>query len=546
MNVRNSIKVSSKNRFSLLQFWVEKQNQSRLYPILLQEDLHAITFQNLGIYHDGYRSFSDDQINFVKIKRIIRNIRYGKDKNNIILSGEQHDNIPFFIRDVCVSVSDHFILEPIAWVLLGMYEKDPYVMKSGYKYPQWDCYNSIHSSLSFLEKKLQYSTFLLETSMMPAFHAEILIRILRKKITDASFLHIIRELLYNGCLSLEKPALLINKGISFHLGSFLWNIYAIELDNFFFLERKNLGVEKASIHDISIDNLSCRFKLTDLYCSFLVLFSQIPKDFYQSKNIPIFYQAYKNNFFYNNSVLQAFHYIRFANTFLLSTQHTRSLCKVIQERYFRFFERRLGSSYEDSRIQILSLNNTYFFLGYVLQIKIIEVQLQIMTRFSLRKSKFSFSEVYMFLPLSLVIRVLANAGLCNLTGYPISKSNFSILDDTDIVQRFRYIRNNFLDYYSGCRNRKALSYVEYILRYACAKTLACKHKTTLRFIWKKYGSHIGVKSSVTQKKIYFKPVLRNRYSSSFYYRVWNLSLKFPDPLIFALEDIVQTNTFINI
>lgn len=94
------------------------------------------------------------------------------------------------------------------------------------------------------------------------------------------------------------------------------------------------------------------------------------------------------------------------------------------------------------------------------------------------------------IPISHIIHILCKYGICDKNGYPISKSSWSIWSDFQIINRFHQIFFSIYLYYNGCVNRNKLSNIHYILCYSCGKTLACKHKTTLRSIWYQYSKTI--------------------------------------------------------
>ncbi|KAL3534836.1 hypothetical protein ACH5RR_003297 [Cinchona calisaya] len=91
-------------------------------------------------------------------------------------------------------------------------------------------------------------------------------------------------------------------------------------------------------------------------------------------------------------------------------------------------------------------------------------------------------------PIIPLIRSLAKAKFCNLLGYPVSKPVWADLLDSDIIDRFGYICRKLSHYHSGSSKKKSLYRIKYILRLSCAKTLARKHKSTVRAFWKRLGS----------------------------------------------------------
>ena len=135
-------------------------------------------------------------------------------------------------------------------------------------------------------------------------------------------------------------------------------------------------------------------------------------------------------------------------------------------------------------------------------------------------------------PLNLIIKILSKCRFCTYTGYPLSKSSWTTCTDKQIVERFKRMRNSLTYYYSGCVNNNTLLRIYHILRYSCAKTLACKHKTTVKLIWQNYGQQISVNTFYKNKQaqISLCITLRNLYQS----KVWHLDLSQQNVFAFFL------------
>nr|AZK16928.1 maturase K [Kewa acida] len=91
-------------------------------------------------------------------------------------------------------------------------------------------------------------------------------------------------------------------------------------------------------------------------------------------------------------------------------------------------------------------------------------------------------------PIIPLVGSLAKAKFCNVFGHPISKPVWADLSDSDIIDRFGRLCRNLSHYYSGSSRKKSLYRIKYILRLSCARTLARKHKSTVRAFLKRLGS----------------------------------------------------------
>lgn len=84
---------------------------------------------------------------------------------------------------------------------------------------------------------------------------------------------------------------------------------------------------------------------------------------------------------------------------------------------------------------------------------------------------------------------------------PTSQNKLLIKSDSDIVQHYNFILWNLRLYYSGISDSKQLGYIQYLLKFSCAMTLAHKHKSTVSKIFSLYGQDLTVKSFFSSKKV---------------------------------------------
>jgi len=92
------------------------------------------------------------------------------------------------------------------------------------------------------------------------------------------------------------------------------------------------------------------------------------------------------------------------------------------------------------------------------------------------------------IPVILLIGSLSKAKICTVSGHPISKPIWADFSDSDILDRFGRICRNLSHYYCGSSKKQGLYRIKYILRLSCARTLARKHKSTVRIFLRRLGS----------------------------------------------------------
>ncbi|MEU9247764.1 reverse transcriptase domain-containing protein [Streptomyces sp. NPDC048385] len=94
-------------------------------------------------------------------------------------------------------------------------------------------------------------------------------------------------------------------------------------------------------------------------------------------------------------------------------------------------------------------------------------------------------------PVSEVVSRLHQKGFCTKEGIALSKRSWTVLDDVDIIARFNAVLNGILNFYSFASNYGELTWVQHILQLSAAKTLSHKHKIgSLRKTFAKYGKHL--------------------------------------------------------
>lgn len=128
-------------------------------------------------------------------------------------------------------------------------------------------------------------------------------------------------------------------------------------------------------------------------------------------------------------------------------------------------------------------------------------------------------------PIISLVGSLAKTKFCNVSGHPISKPAWADLSDSDILDRFGRICRNLSRYYSGSSKKKSLYQIKYILRLSCARTLARKHKSTVRAFLKRLGSEL-LEEFFTEEEQVLPLIFRSASSSRKFYRekIWYLDI----------------------
>ena len=129
-------------------------------------------------------------------------------------------------------------------------------------------------------------------------------------------------------------------------------------------------------------------------------------------------------------------------------------------------------------------------------------------------------------PISPLIGSLAKMKFCSALGHPISKSTWTDSSDFSIIDRFARICRNLSHYYSGSSKKKSLYRIKYILRLSCVKTLARKHKSTVRTFLKRLGPKLLDEFFTEEEQIFSLLFPRTSSTLKRFYRgrIWYLDI----------------------
>nr|CFQ34815.1 maturase K [Cinclidotus riparius] len=453
--------------------------QRFLYPLLFQDDLYAIAY-NRWLNKFNLKKIENfhlnEQFSFLILKRLIKKIHR---KTNIGKLKKNYSNNKIFN----VNFNTHFyskILREGFTIILEIFFSVQLEKTFIKKVNKWTSYQSIHSVFPFIEDNFSHSNFILNKKIPYFIHPELLIRILRRRIQDTSFSHLLRLLFYK-----NRKLITLNTNIFFFqketssLSKFLWNFYICELEIFLINQWETLNFFKSLLYLNSVNKKPCFKKIQHVI------------------NDPLSMKL--QSFFYKKKT--SFHYVKYNNNYIIAIRGSHYLAEIWNFFFFKFWYYYFNYSFSISKISIKNLFKTSFsFLGYLFNIQTKNSLVETKMLETFKKSYIIKKELFSITPIFFLIQLLAKEKFCDILGHPISKLAWTTLTDDEIFNRFNQIWRNFFYYYSGCKNKKNLYQVQYILRFSCAKTLACKHKSSIRYVWKQHGSNFFAKSFFLKKQ----------------------------------------------
>nr|ABD92117.1 maturase K [Disa buchenaviana] len=339
------------------------------------------------------------------------------------------------------------------------------------KIPKFQNLRSIHSIFPFLEDKLSHLNSVSNLLIPHPIHLEILVQILQCWIKDVPSLHLLRLIFHeyhnlNSLITSKKDIYVFSK-ISKRFFWFLHNSYVYECEYIFLFLRKQSSYLRSISFEVFLERTHFYGKIEYfrvVYCNYFHRVLWFLKD-------PLI------------------HYVRYQGKAILASKGTLILIKKWKFHLVYFWQFYFQFWSQPYRIHIKQLSNYSFsFLGYFLSV----LKNTLVVRNQMLENSFLINTPIKKLDtIALVISLigaLSKAQFCTVLGHPISKPIWTDLSDSAIIDRFCRICRNLCRYHSGSSKKQVLYRIKYIFRLSCAKTLARKHKSTVRTFIRRLGS----------------------------------------------------------
>nr|QGU84137.1 maturase K [Abatia parviflora] len=480
-----------------------------LYPLIFREYIYTFAHDrdlNRSIFLEnlGY----DNKYSLLIVKRLITRMY---EQNHLIISANDSNQNPFFRYNknfYFQMISEGFavIVEiPFSLRLVSSLERSESEKVKSHNL------RSIHSIFPFLEGKLPHLNYLSDGLIPYPIHLEKLVQILRYWVKDPSSMHLLRLFLHEYWN--WNSLFITNKSISFFAKKnprfflFLYNSHVYEYESVFFFLRNQSFNFQLTFYQVFLERIYFYVKIEH----FLEVFT---KDFGDSLCL------LKDPFI---------HYVRYQGKFILVSKGTPLLMKKWKYYLVNLCQCRFDVCFQPKKIHINPLSlykHSFALLGYLssvrLNLSVVRSQM-IENAFLIDNTMNKLDTTVSIIPL---IGSLAKINFCNAVGHPISKPTWANFSDFDIIDRFVRICRNLSHYYSGSSKKKSLYRIKYILRLSCVKTLARKHKSTVRIFLKRLGSELLEEFFTEEEQILFLIFPRASSISRKLYRgrVWYLDI----------------------
>nr|QWE50723.1 maturase K [Bruguiera parviflora] len=443
-----------------------------LYPLILREYIYTLSYtlshdhglnKSILLENEGHNNKSS----LVIIKRLIIRIYQ---QNHLIISANDSNQNPFLRYNKNLysqMISERFavVVEiPFCLQLVSSLEESEIVKSHNLR--------SIHSLFPFLEDKFPHLNYVSDVLVPYPIHLEKLVQTLRYWVKDPSSLHLFRLVVHEewnwNSLIIPKKSISIFPKINPRFFFFLYNIHVYEYESIFFFLRNQSFYLRSTFSWVLLERINFYGKIEQ------------------------FTDVFANDF---QSVLCLFkdpfmHYVRYQGKFILVSKYTPLLMKKWKYYFVNLCQCHFYLWLQPEKIYINLLSkHSLDFLGYLSSIRL---NLSVVRSQMLENSFIidnAIKKLDTIVPIIPLIGSLAQTNFCNEIGYPVSNPTLAAnSSDSDIIARFVHLCRNLFHYYSGSSKKKSLYRIKYILRLSCVKTLACKHKSPVRFFLKRLGS----------------------------------------------------------
>nr|YP_010223690.1 maturase K [Magnolia rostrata]UCL27848.1 maturase K [Magnolia rostrata] len=484
------------------------RQQHFLYPLLFQEYIYALAHDhglNGSIFYEPMENFGyDNKSSSLIVKRLITRMHQ---QNHLIGSVNDSNenrfvghNKNFYFQ--MVSEGFAVIMEiPFSLRLVSSLEEKEIAKSHNLR--------SIHSIFPFFEDKLSHLNHVSDILIPHPIHLEILVQTLHCWIQDAPSLHLLRFFLHeyrnsNSLITPKKSISLFSKeNQRFFL--LLYNSHVYECESVLVFLRKQSSHLRSTSSGTFLERTHFYGKIEHLV---VVLRNDFQKTLW----------LFKDPFM---------HYVRYQGKSILASKGTHLLMKKWKSHLVHFWQCHFYLWSLPDRIHINQLyNHSLYFLGYLSSVRlntsVVRIQM-LENSFLIDTSINKFETLVPIIPL---IGSVAKAKFCNVSGHPISKSVRADSSDSDILNRFGRIYRNLSHYHSGSSKKQTLYRIKYILRLSCARTLARKHKSTVRAFLKRLGSEF-LEEFLTEEEQVLSLIFQRTSSPSYRShreRIWYLDI----------------------
>lgn len=495
--------------------WVNRD----LYRLLYKEDLYVLAYETLKSKSGNMTKDADgNTIDGFSARTISRLINAMKDESYQFTAARKVEIPKANGKKRALGIAppnDKIVQQIIKLILEAIYEPNFSDNSHGFR-ENMGC----HTALKSFRTNWSGINWIVEGDIEGFFDNishDILISLLRVRIADERFINLIRKALNAGYLEF---GMFHNTVVGTPQGSVvsptLANIYLDGFDKFVEAKIKEYEKGKTKITHPKHKSLSSKIIYRQKK-------ARLCLDPVEKERILDEVKSLKREFASTPTVLNdgeyiRVKYIRYADDWIIGVNGSKELAIKLRQECADYFTNvlKLNLNFEKTHIRHAKTEKARF-LGTELKVgnngdgKIAMYTSKNGIRY---KKRVTGWQPIMTAPVNELVRKLADKGFCDHEGNPKSKASWSVLDDIQIIELIGSVWLGLHNYYSFVDNRSNLGRIQYILLHSAAKTLAHKHRSSVKKIFKRYGGQnltvtVKNKDSKVVRKIAFpyKPSL---------------------------------------
>jgi len=482
--------------------WVNRD----LYRLLYKEDLYVLAYETLKSKSGNMTKGADGQtIDGFSARTISRLINSMKDES-FQFTAAKRVAIPKAngkTRQLGIAPpNDKIVQQIIKLILEAVFE--PNFSNNSYGFREgMGCHNALES----FRRNWSGVNWIIEGDIEGFFDNishEILITLLRGRIADERFINLIQKALNAGYLEF---GMFHNTVVGTPQGSVvsptLANIYLDGFDKF--VEGKIKEYEKGKNKTIHPEHRRLSRKISYLNSKASRCLDQVERDKQIEVILGLKKELIKTKSILDDGKYIRVKYIRYADDWIIGVNGSKELADKIRHECSEYLKVNLGLTLNFDKTHIRhAKTEKATFLGTNLRVgndgiaKTANYTSKHGVKF---KKRVTGWQPIMTAPTHELVRKLAVKRFCDFDGNPKSKASWSVLDDIQIVELMGSVWLGLHNYYSFVDNRHMLGRLQYILLHSAAKTLAHKHRTSVKKIFRKYGKNLTVKVRDKNSKI---------------------------------------------
>lgn len=464
----------------------------RLYRLLFNEQMYFVAYQRIyakeGNMTKGADNCNIDNMSISRIERLIESLKdesYQPTPSKRVYIPKKNGKMrPLGIP----TFNDKLLQEVVRMILEAIYEGCFDSNSHGFR-PKRSC----HTALRQIQKTFNGARWFIEGDIKGFFDNidhEIMIAILRKRISDERFLRLIRKFLNAGYVE----NWVFNKTYSGTpqggiISPIMANIYLDQLDRYMreYIERLDKGKERKDNPERIKFEYGKRLavlklkKVTDAEERKRIV-KEIKNFDRQRVQIPCGVEMDED--------FRRLKYVRYADDFLCAVIGTKAEAEAIKRDIKVFLSEKLKLELSDEKTLITHGTEPAKFLGHEIYVR---KSTQTKRNKAGRLTRPYNNKVYLRMPTEVIRKKLLGYDALEIKVHngkefykPKHRSYLISNDDLEILERYNAEIRGLYNFYALANNCHTLHTFKYIMEYSMYKTFAGKYRSTVVRICKKY------------------------------------------------------------